>query len=104
MHMVNNPYDEFDVEPVGDHNDNAKLAQHREVEDLKWLMSNKRGRRIVYQLLDDAGVFRISYIPGMDAMQTAFNEGARNSGLKILTTIVQHCPTRYAEMIEESAK
>lgn len=100
--MVNDPYDALDDTPAGDHNDNARLEQHREVEDLKWLMSNKRGRRIVYQLLEDAGVFRISF--NTNALQMAFNEGARNSGLKILTTIVSHCPTRYAEMIEESVK
>jgi hypothetical protein len=102
--MTTDPYDSLLSAQTDEHNDTAKLEQHREVEDLKWLMSNKRGRRIVHQILSDAGVFRTSYIPGMDAMQTAFNEGKRNMGLKILATITTHCPTRYAEMIEESAQ
>lgn len=78
----------------------SRLIAQREVDDLKWLMSNKRGRRIAYQLLHDAGVFRISF--SNDALQMAFNEGNRNNGLKILNTIIVHCPTRYAEMIEEA--
>lgn len=71
-----------------------------EVDDLKWLMSIKRGRRIVWRLLTNAGVYRLSYTQG-DAMQTAFNEGQRNGGQRILALIMQHASEAYALMVQE---
>lgn len=71
-----------------------------EVSDLIWLMSTKRGRRVVWRLLKNAGVYRLSYCQG-DAMQTAFNEGQRNGGQRILALIMQHASEAYALMVQE---
>ena len=38
-----------------------KLAKENEEADLKWLMGSKRGRRVVWRLLDQSGVFRLSF-------------------------------------------
>jgi len=78
----------------------ANLELQKDAEDLKWLMSSKRGRRIVNRLLQNAGVFRVSF--HTNALQMSFNEGNRNSGLKLLAAITEHCPDRYAEMIDEA--
>ncbi len=78
----------------------ANLELQKEAEDLKWLMSSKRGRRIVNRLLQNAGVFRVSF--HTNALQMSFNEGNRNGGLKLLAAITEHCPDRYAEMIDEA--
>ena len=78
----------------------AQLAELREAEDIKWLMSSKRGRRIVNRLLQEAGVYRLSF--HTNALQMSFNEGNRNTGLRLLAAITEHCPDRYAEMIEEA--
>ncbi len=80
----------------------AQLLAMAEIEDFIWLMSDKRGRRIVWRLLGEAGVFKTSYQPGMDAMQTAFNEGGRNQGVKLMAWITQHCPDRFSEMQKEA--
>ena len=80
--------------------DQARLAALREAEDLKWLMSSKRGRRIANSLLQQAGVFRTSF--NTNALQMSFNEGNRNTGLRLLAAITETCPERYAEMLEES--
>ncbi len=77
----------------------GKLARDSEADDLKWLMGSKRGRRIVWRLLEQAGVFRLSF--HTDAMQMAFNEGNRNYGNRVLTLIHAHCPERYPTMIKE---
>lgn len=79
-----------------------KVALNQEAEDLKWLMSSKRGRRIVWRLLDRAGVFRLSF--NATAMVMAFNEGTRNEGLRLLAAIHDHCPDRYVEMLTEQRK
>ena len=77
-------------------------AQQIEIDDVKWLMSNTKGRRIVYRLLEQAGVYRLSF--NTNALSMAFNEGARNSGLRLLHQVSTHCPERYAEMLNEKGE
>lgn len=77
-----------------------KLAQDTEETDLKWLMSSKRGRRIVWRVLERSGVFRLSF--NTNAMQMAFAEGNRNAGLHTLAQIHLACPDLYPVMLNES--
>jgi hypothetical protein len=77
-----------------------KLATELEADDIKWLMSNKRGRRIVFRALDRAGVFTLSF--NTNALTMSFNEGRRNEGLRLLVQITTLCPDRYNEMLKES--
>lgn len=76
-----------------------KLTRDTEEADLKWLMGSKRGRRIVWRLLDRAGVFRLSF--NTNAMQMAFAEGNRNEGLRTLAQIHAQCPELYPVMVRE---
>lgn len=78
----------------------ARLERQTEIGDLKWVLSNKRGRRHVWRLLEQAGVFRTSFTP--DPCTTAFNEGARNQGLRVLALVHEHAPESYALMLSES--
>lgn len=77
-----------------------QLAQKTEEDDFKWLMANRRGRAIIWRLLEQAGNFRISF--NSNALQMAFNEGNRNSGLKILGMIHAVCPELYPTMVKEA--
>lgn len=70
-------------------------------EDFKWLMNDMRGRRLVWRQLASAGVFNSSFNP--DAMQMAFNEGRRNSGLELLAQIHALCPDHYTTMMKEQS-
>ncbi len=76
-----------------------KLARDTEESDFKWLMGSKRGRRIVWRLLDRAGVFRLSF--NTNSMTMAFNEGNRNEGLRIMAQIQTLCPELYPLMTKE---
>jgi hypothetical protein len=77
----------------------GQLQQKLAIEDLKWAMSNKRGRRLVYGLLEHAGVWRLSF--HTNALQMAFNEGSRNGGLRLLDQLVKHCPELHTQMLKE---
>ena len=77
----------------------ARLSRENEEADLKWLMSNKRGRRIVWRLLEQSGVFRLSF--DTNAMKMAFAEGNRNFGNRTLSLIHSHCPELYTTMVKE---
>lgn len=80
--------------------DAGRLSQMKDAEDIKWLMSSKRGRRIVNRQLQNAGVFRSSF--HTNALQMSFNEGNRNTGLMLLAAVTEDCPERYAEMMDEA--
>ncbi|NDF13319.1 MAG: endopeptidase [Proteobacteria bacterium] len=81
-----------------DARDEAKLEAKVEEEDLKWVMSNKRGRRFVWRLLDRAGIYRSSFTGNST---TFFNEGQRNIGLMLVAAIHEACPDQYLAMIKE---
>lgn len=75
-------------------------ARDTEESDLKWLMSSKRGRRIVWRQLDAAGIFRTSF--STNAMNMAFAEGNKNNGLRLLAIIHRICPELYPVMVREA--
>lgn len=77
-----------------------KLSRENEEADLKWLMSNKRGRRYLWRLLDQTGVFRLSF--NTNAMTMAFAEGSRSFGNRTLSMIHTLCPELYGPMVKEN--
>lgn len=77
----------------------ARIEEEIEKSDIKWLMSSKTGRRIVWRLLDASGVFRLSF--NQNALTMAFNEGNRNYGNRMLSTIIALCPELYTVMMKE---
>jgi hypothetical protein len=99
-----NTYDPIDLpaQEVSrkDEANRRRLAAEGEELDAKWLMGSKRGRRIVWRLLERAGVFQLSF--NTNAMQMAFNEGKRDYGTRTLELIHSKCPELYAVMLKES--
>jgi hypothetical protein len=78
----------------------AKAIETREAdEDFRWLMAHKQGRRLMWQWLSDAGVFRSSF--STNALHMAHLEGQRNAGLQHIERIHRLCPERYTEMQKE---
>lgn len=98
--MEHNPTD-ISLQEVLSEKDAEKRAieEQTRIGDFKWIVGNKRGRRIFYALLEQAGVFRLSFTP--DPCATAFNEGQRNIGLTVLAMFQKHAPESYALMLSE---
>ena len=71
----------------------------REQSDLRWVLSDPRGRRFLWKLLGDAGIFRTSFTGNSE---TFFREGARNLGLQVFTAIHESAPGLYLEMAQEA--
>lgn len=78
----------------------ARETSRIEAEDFKWLMSDKRGRRIVWQLLQLTGVFRNPYA-GVDA-ETNKNCGLQGVGQHYFGLINIHAAEKYEQMVKES--
>jgi len=78
-----------------------KKSNDTEESDIKWLMRNKQGRRVVWRLLEKAGVFRSVF--NTNAMAMSFAEGHRNYGLQTLTLIHVACPELFPVMLKENS-
>lgn len=74
------------------------VKRRQEIEDLKWLMAHKQGRRFVTRLLDKAGIYRTSFTGNSE---TFFREGMRNVGLFVLSEVMEVTPEHFAKMLEE---
>ena len=79
----------------------SERERQQDADDLKWLMNDARGRRLTHKQLSSCGVFRPSYAAG-DPYQTAFNEGNRNAGLRLLADVTSTTPEQYALMLREA--
>lgn len=78
----------------------AKRREKQDAEDLRWLLSGPRGRRIVFRDLEDAGLFRAVF--NTNALSMAFAEGRRNQGLQKLARLMAINPDAYATMVKEN--
>ena len=98
--MEHDPVDTALLEAArAEESERTKVELQTEIGDFKWIMSNKRGRRYIRRRLEQAGVFRLSFTT--DPHVTAFNEGQRNDGLKVLAMLMEHAPESYALMLSE---
>lgn len=78
--------------------DEQKRVVDQEVEDLKWLLSDKRGRRFMWRLLSVTGVFRN---PFTGNSETFFRCGVMSVGQTYVGDINLHAPERYNQMVTE---
>lgn len=72
--------------------------QRIEVEDFKWLMAHKQGRRFVWRLLERTHLFKTSFT---GSSETFFKEGERNVGLRVMDLINDHAVEQYLTMVKE---
>lgn len=100
--MTHNPFDLEGIAAVeAKQADSDRVVRDQERDDLSWLMSSAKGRRIVWRLLEQAGVFRSSF--STNALAMAYAEGHRNTGLRTLDLIHRVCPQLYQVMVKENA-
>lgn len=80
----------------------AAATAKTEEEDIKWLMSNKRGRRIVSRVVDSPGIWKSVF--NTNALQMAFNEGRQAEGKSLMQKLMTYCPELYIVMVKEQEK
>ena len=70
--------------------------------DLRWLMSGRRGRRIVHRFLQQHPILERSFTP--NAAQTAYNEGEKAFTRWLLAELGRVCPDGYHQMMREASR
>ncbi len=78
-----------------------KRKRERDTADLKKVLSDVEGRRVIWRILSEAGVFRGSF--NQNALAMAFNEGKRDIGLLLIGEINANMPQRLFQLQNESS-
>lgn len=78
-----------------------KKLKRSELDDLSFVLGDKRGRRLYWNQMKECGIYRESFVPN-EADSTAYNEGQRNIGLRMLAKVMDLDPTLYIKMAQEA--
>lgn len=97
--MTDKTYNAGDEEQVAERTKKGKSGRDRELDDIRFVLSDKRGRRFYWKKLSDCGVFRTSFTGSSN--QTCFNEGQRSVGLILLHDLMEADPEKYLLMTNE---
>lgn len=96
-----NPFDASDPGQVRQRELAARRREKSDREVLTSLLSTRDGRSWMWSFLSDCHCFALSF--DRDPYQTAFNEGERNAGQRLLTQITKTCPEALIQMMKERA-
>jgi hypothetical protein len=95
--------DNFYTDEIDAKNKESRKEYHkrkdRELNDLQKVLKVPEGRRFVYKMLSECGVFKASF--SLNSMQTAFQEGKRDIGLALLRDLDEAEPQAYSQMLRE---
>ncbi|HBR3904197.1 TPA: hypothetical protein L9T70_001445 [Klebsiella pneumoniae] len=79
-----------------------QLRRENELNDLRLICETEYGRRFIWRLIEQAGVWRTTYTG--EALSAAFAEGKRNTGLKVFSDVMEACPDQYLAMAKEASE
>lgn len=66
------------------------------------MLASYEGRAALYQVLDMAGVYQTSFC-GEETHKTAFREGRRDVGLRLIAELVDVAPNSVTTIMQEAA-
>lgn len=78
----------------------AKRQRDKELDDVRWVLSNPRGRRFLWRLLELAGIYRTPYIP-KDTNETMKQIGYKEVGLFVVDEITHADTDALLKMQQE---
>jgi hypothetical protein len=96
---VKKGFDASDEQEVQRATTKSKRERDRELADLKKLLQQDWGRRIVWRVLDYSGLHRTSFTGNST---TFFNEGQRNIGLWLVDEVLSADTDSYLLMLKEN--
>ena len=92
-------YDDEIIDKNKESKKEYKNRRDREISDLQAVLKKPEGRRVVYKILCECGVFKASF--ALNSNTTAFNEGKRDIGLGLLAELDLAEPNVYSQMLKE---
>ena len=80
--------------------ENRKKKRDREIADFKKVLSMVEGRRFIWRLMAEAGVFRSSF--NLSDLAMSNNEGRRDMGLLLLNEMLAVSPNSFIQAQREA--
>ncbi len=77
-----------------------EVAREQQSEDVKWLMSHAQGRRLMWGLLSDFGLYRTPFTG--ETNRTNFNLGEHNAALRLHAMLLDHAADECDLMSREA--
>lgn len=93
-------YPPEELKAISDREDKARVKREKELDDLRAVLLIVSGRRFMWNLLGELGLFRSPFVNG-NAELTAFRCGQHDLALKILADIEEAVPGIYSRMTNE---
>lgn len=90
--------DNFNYKEGEDFNETQKRKQLEDREKLRKLLETKIGREHVFSILEDSFIFTSAFTGNS---KTFYNEGKRDSGLKMFNAVLDLDPQIFANMCTE---
>jgi hypothetical protein len=91
-------YDPLSTESIPDGGKEQKNKRAKELEDLRHVLSDPRGRRVINRLLEKTGVYRN---PFTGNSETYFRCGEMNIGQFIVAEVQAVSPDSYTNLLKE---
>lgn len=93
-----------DAAQVGKRVKAVQREERKGADDMNWLMRHPQGRRMMWGLLEDCGIYHNpAFAAGFDTNQTMFKAGQQNIGQYYLKQIVGGEPDAYLLMVKENS-
>ena len=92
-----------DVQQIRKAEQKSRLRIKEELADIRALIESPVGRRFFWRYLGICGINQESFVPGAPD-STAFNEGKRNIGNRLLSDIMEAKAEAYIQMMQEAKK
>ena len=89
-----------DEQEVAESKRQENALREQEIADMRWVLSTKQGRRVLWRYLSRAGVFQTSYTGNSEG--TLFNEGKRVMGTTIIADVTAADPNAFVAMMLEA--
>lgn len=80
----------------------ARKAAKDDTAVMKAILDSALGRGWIWRFLEQCHIFETSF--STDALTTAFREGERNQGLRVLSEVLRADPAAYLAMTKENTK
>ena len=89
------------TEKKKDKKERSEHKRDRELSDIRSVAKTAEGRRFIWRVLSNAGIFRINGID--DAIGMARFEGRRECGIEVLNDVMSAKASLFGQMQEEYA-
>ena len=77
-----------------------RVAQEQQRDDVRWLMSHAQGRRLMWAILSEMGLYRTPFTG--ENNKTNFNLGEHNAALRLHAMLLAHAPDECDTMAREA--